>query len=409
MKIWVLKVDITPSEAIPLAGYAYRKGSASGVYDRIYSRILLIDHVAVVSLELLNVDEELWRIIADILSENLGLSERDVIVTATHTHSAPIASRELLLDLWGAEEYTGVVERYREFIVDSIKKATKEHDIIESTLHAGRAVVEDISSNRVDPSGPIDREAVFLLDSKSNFIAVNFACHPTVLPPSNNMVSGDLAGAIMRLFEKTFRVSIYLNGAAGNISTRFTRRSRDYSEVTRLAELFYSQVARGIRNVEAIDGDVELKWEKMSVKTRRIPSISELDVLEERLLSELKSSPLSEKSKSIENSLLRIKILRSLSRYLERRESITLHLAKLTIGEEFAAIFTPAEMFIEYQIESKKASPYKYTMFVGYANGYVGYIPFRPLSEEVYEATVSLLDPSEYTRIHETINKLLAR
>lgn len=409
MKIGVSKVDITPSESVPLAGYAHRKGTSSGIIDRIYGRILLINDVVIISLELLNVDEDLWEKIALLFSKNLGVSKKNIIVTATHTHSAPVISWDPFIDLWIRPNSLDKVKSYREFVVSLLRQATKKISIVESSLYASKTLIEGISSNRVDPRGPIDREAVFLFDSKKNFIAINFACHPTILPPTNNMISGDLAGAIMRLFEKTYNTSLYLNGAAGNISTRFTRVSRNYREVLRLADLFYSQAIKSIKKAKLIEGDTELKWEKIKVKTKKIPDINELETFEEHLLSELKLfSAYDRRRDNIMSELLRIRVLKAISKYLQQRKSITLHLVRLTIGDEFAAIFVPAEMFIEYQIDCKKFSQYKYTMFVGYANGYAGYIPYQTLGDKVYEVAASIIDQSEYKKIRKAVIKLIS-
>ena len=72
-------------------------------------------------------------------------------------------------------------------------------------------------------------------------------------------------------------------------------------------------------------------------------------------------------------------------------------------------IFFPGEAFVEYQLMAKKHSPTSYTMFIGYANGYIGYVPYalQPASGDNYEEIVSIIDPSEYGRVAELILKAL--
>ena len=103
-----------------------------------------------------------------------------------------------------------------------------------------------------------------------------------------------------------------------------------------------------------------------------------------------------------------VKILKRRAEQLKNLSKITLKIAKLEIGDNLAAIFVPAELFVEYQLELKENSPYKYTMVVCYANGYAGYIPFSPMKESVYESYASIVASSEYERLRKELLKLLA-
>ncbi|USS40138.1 neutral/alkaline non-lysosomal ceramidase N-terminal domain-containing protein [Thermococcus aggregans] len=410
MKIGWAKVDITPENPMPLAGYALRTGRSSDILDRIYGRILYIDSVVIIALDLLIVDEKLREEIALKVSKELGIPESNVIVTATHTHSAPESSLSFLTNLWGIEDEREIIKNYQEFIITRLAEALKKINFDNTSLFAGKAIIEGVSSNRIDPNGIVDKESVFLFDSKKKTIALNFSCHPTVLPYSNNKISGDLAGAISRLFEKEFNVALFLNGAAGNVSTRFTRKSQKYEEVNRLAKLFFSQVKNKLNSCEKLTGDVDLTWKKLKVKPKQPPSRTKIEDFEAELLAKLNQSNISSQERRIiENNLLGVQILKKISEYLKKINVINFNIAKLTIGENFVALFTPAEMFVEYQITAKRISPYKYTMFVGYANGYTAYIPFEPLKEDTYEVAVSIVDPSEYQRIKGTIEKLLTK
>jgi hypothetical protein len=408
MKIGWTKIDITPEKPMPLAGYALRTKKSDGVLDRIYGRVLFLDSVVIISLDLLIVDEKFWNEIAMKISTELGIPKDNIIVTATHTHSAPESSLSFLTSLWGINTEKDVIKEYQELVITRLIEASKELNFGDASLFAGNAIVEGVSSNRIDPNGAVDREAVFLFDSKKNGIAINFACHPTILSPSNNKISGDLAGAISRFFEEQFSVALFLNGAAGNISTRFVRKSQGYEEVYRLAKLFVSQVRNQFNTSEKLEGDVNLKWRKFKVNPKQMPSKEILEEFEAELLAKLNGNNVSPKErKLIENNLLGVRLLKKMSEHIRKIDKINFNIAKLTIGDTFAALFVPAEMFIEYQIEAKKVSPYKYTMFVGYANGYTAYIPFHPLKEDTYEAAVSIVEPSEYQKIRREIKKLL--
>jgi len=61
----------------------------------------------------------------------------------------------------------------------------------------------------------------------------------------------------------------------------------------------------------------------------------------------------------------------------------------LRIGDG-ALVSGPFELFVEYQLDLKSRSPLPFTGYVGYANGYQGYVPTpRAFEEGGYEPTPS--------------------
>ncbi|NJE08682.1 hypothetical protein E3E31_09145 [Thermococcus sp. M39] len=413
MKTASVKVDITPKNSMPMAGYALRKGKSEGVLDPLYARMLYMEEenpVMIVSLDLIRVDDELYEGISREISNEIGISEKNVLIAATHTHSGPEISTGFWSSIELSEGDVKLVEEYKQHLIDLILSAVNKLKIEETPLFGGKAEVNGVASNRLSRDGPMDNECVFLFSEKE-FIALNFPCHPTVLPASNRKFSGDLAGAICRLFERSFNVALFLNGAAGNVSTRFTRRAQTYEEVKRLAKLFYSHVKDNYSEIEKIEGQIKLKWKNIDLKVKELPPIEELEKLEKELYKKLVEGKIKNVSPAelriLESNYLGVKILKRRAELLKNLNKITLRIAKLEIGDNFAAIFVPAELFVEYQLELKKSSPYKYTMLVCYANGYAGYIPFSPMKESMYESYASIIASSEYERLRKEFLKLL--
>jgi len=413
MKTASAKVDITPKKSMPMAGYALRKGKSEGILDPLYARILYMEEenpVMIVSLDLIRVDNELYEEISRRISDEIGIPKKNILVTATHTHSGPEISTGFWSSVELSESDIRLVEEYRQYLIDLIPSAVNKLKIEETSLFGGKSEVNGVASNRLSRDGPMDNECVFLF-SENEFITLNFPCHPTVLPASNRKFSGDLAGAICRLFERSFNVALFLNGATGNISTRFTRRAQTYEEVKRLAKLFYSHVKDDYSEIEKIEGQIKLKWRDIDLKVKELPLIEELEKLEEELYKKLVEGKIKNVSSAelriLESNYLGVKILKRRAEQLKNPSKITLKIAKLEIGDNFAAIFVPAELFVEYQLKLKENSPYKYTMVVCYANGYAGYIPFSPMKESVYESYASIVASSEYERLRKELLKLL--
>ncbi|ALM74491.1 neutral/alkaline non-lysosomal ceramidase N-terminal domain-containing protein [Thermococcus barophilus] len=412
MKTASAKVDITPKSPMPMAGYALRKGKSEGILDPLYARILYIEDespVIMISLDLIRVDNELYEEISGGISNEIGIPKRNILVAATHTHSGPEISTGFWSSIELSESDIRSIEEYRQHLIDSILSAVNKLKIKETSLFGGKAEVNGVASNRLSRDGPMDNECVFLF-SEREFVSLNFPCHPTVLPASNRKFSGDLAGAICRLFERSFNVALFLNGAAGNVSTRFTRKAQTYEEVKRLAKLFYSHVKDNYSEIEKIEGQIKLKWKNIDLKVKELPPIEELEKFEEELYKKLAESKIKNISPAelriLESNYLGVKILKRRAELLKNLNKITLRIAKLEIGDKLAAVFVPAELFVEYQLELKKNSPYKYTMVVCYANGYVGYIPFSPV-EGIYESYASIVAPSEYRHLRKELLRLL--
>jgi hypothetical protein len=88
------KVDITPASGVPLAGFAARQGVSTGVHDRLFARALAIEQGArtavFVSVDVLGLAADFVRRVRAAISERIDLPPDSVMITSTHTHSAPV-------------------------------------------------------------------------------------------------------------------------------------------------------------------------------------------------------------------------------------------------------------------------------------------------------------------------------
>lgn len=100
-----------------------------------------------------------------------------------------------------------------------------------------------LGSNRQDPNKPFDHEVnVLRVDSKRGdqpiAVIVNYPCHPTVLSAENYLISGDfpsyMAKGISRFFPGC--EAMFMQGAAGDISTRHNRRESTFKELSEWAK-----------------------------------------------------------------------------------------------------------------------------------------------------------------------------
>ena len=91
----------------------------------------------------------------------------------------------------------------------------------------------------------------FLLQSGRKLIFYNFPCHPTVLSAANLLVSADFAGQIEQHLDA--ELAVFANGAAGDISTRFTRRESSFRECGRMGKLAADYIRDLLANAPVIE------------------------------------------------------------------------------------------------------------------------------------------------------------
>ena len=207
----VAHVEFALPSGVPLAGYSRRKGAASrGLHDPVGVRALVFEDgattAALISCDLLIVDERLAdavhrRLIAEGLPPTVTL-----ILAATHTHSGPGAYGARFFEKISMGHYD---PRVFEALVDAITDAVvAAHDTRSPVRIAyGTAQTNGLAANRVDPHGLIDGDVTvvgFFRQAGNDPLAVlvDFSAHPTVLGAWNLELSADYPGAVVRALEQ---------------------------------------------------------------------------------------------------------------------------------------------------------------------------------------------------------------
>lgn len=253
MKLGFAKRDITPPLGLELGGYAgYRPNS--GVHDPLFCKAVVLEQEGIsyglIVLDLMCADESLCQRIADAVA-HLGIEKRHLIVSAIHSHAAPAG----VIPGEGALARVNEViipenpafAAYMQTVVEAAEAACKEamESMETFQMRTGQCPMPPIGSERhtgEKPNGTLTAME-FRTQSGRKLIFYNFPCHPTVLSAANLQVSADFVGGIEPLLDAD--MAIFANSAAGDISTRFTRRESTFEECARMAEI----AAADIRNV----------------------------------------------------------------------------------------------------------------------------------------------------------------
>ena len=222
------KVDVTPAENELPRNY-------EGILDHLYSRAIVIDSggasAALISLDAGGVSEQIWQNVTQQVERELGIPAKNVVITATHTHSAP------------GQPAASYVQK----IVESVRLAKQRLTAARIGYGTGVSYI-NVNRNIIDPQtkrwwegpnydGPSDKTvAVIKLESLNGTpIAVyyNYAMHG-VAAGQLDLVSGDAPGTTSKYIEDSFDdkiVALWSSGASGDQNPMYYQQTYDLREI----------------------------------------------------------------------------------------------------------------------------------------------------------------------------------
>lgn len=401
LKVGAGKTEIVLSKGLPMAGYAARTGAAMGNHDPLYTRIVLFDsypkQLALVVLDLLKVDQHLVRMIREAINSVTGISPESIMVAATHTHSGP----------------SGIWENYKKYnptlvasIINSITDLTRETwaSRLPAKIGIGAGEIYDLGRNRNDPAGSYDPVVgVIRIDShdgRTLALIVNYACHPTVLGENNLFFSRDFPGFALDIIEKEspdMPVGVFINGAAGDISTRYTRKEPTFEEAKRFGELLARKVLSISRAlISSSEWEINSYSMELLLPVRRISRESAAKMLEDacRKLSDLEYTQadqgrIREARTTVQAAEIVLnRLANNTNQDLPKNLPAEIQMIYLTgISTSAVLVVLPGEISsgisqqIKEIIHQVGGIDKKHTLIFGYGNGHIGYM----LSPDSYQ------------------------
>lgn len=397
----VIKVDITPDNPQMLLGYQSRQ--STGVHDKIYHKIVVLDdgktQFFIISSDLCVISPSEYDRITGILQRTLKINPLQVWWTVTHTHSAPEVGPPGLPAAFLGERYThafdtaytAMVERK---LIEGIIAARK--NLAPARLGVGWGYAQaninrrarDIDNKTflgMNPDGPVDRKIGMLRIDKADgsplALIANYAIHGTVMGGANLKISGDAPGVVAEYVEQeTGAPLLFINGAAGNIAPIYSvYPSPGAGHLNQFRTMLGKKIIDAYKAITSTTSDVILKTGALTVETAMKEELQWPD--------ELKNYKRTTKAGD--------KIIRLPVRFLK-------------INDDVAIWSAPLELFCEVSNEIRDRSPFPYTFYFGYTNGWLGYL----LTEEElqyggYEPGVSPYTPSAAKDLTEAVMSYL--
>ena len=411
MKIGFAKREITPPVGTELGGYAgYRP--CEGIHDPLWCKVVAWEQqetlYGLVALDLMCVDEVLHQRIA----EAVDIPARRLIVCSIHSHAAPqgIFPGEGPLAAVNSSsdprhpDFSAYLESVVQQTAVAWAEATENREAFQ--MYTTQGPVPLVGSERhtgADPDGNLTALR-FRTESGKVLTVCNFPCHPTVLSAANLQVSADFVSGLEGKLDGD--MTVFLNGAAEDISTRFTRREATFEECDRMAAIAAEAVQKLLQG-EVYKDPAPLKGihTRISVPARQVeaPEKAErkLRFLTEQWhqAQERGDDPAAVRiAKSyVEGAGVNLEFARTMGDIREHRLPVTV----FRIGQlHFAAV--PGEMFSTIRPQNAAV--------ISYANGYYRYLCGEEAYEKnYYEAMAAIVARGVGEQVKQKIEQLLAQ
>ncbi len=371
---------------VPLAGYSRRHGVPSqGVHDMVGVRALVIEDadttVALVSCDLLVIDEQLFAAVRDRLLAQALPPQTTLILAATHTHSGPGAyGRKFAEKISMGHFDPQVFETLVRTIVKTVILAHEHLVTVRVAYETERT--EGLIKNRVEAEGLTDPDLVVaafysVSGRQPMAIIVNFSAHPTALGAWNKYLSADYPGVVTRHIESRYpgSVCLFFAGSVG-----------DQAPV---------KAGIGFERAEWIGQTLAQDVERLLEKAHP-EEASAVDELQEQL--------------PLPPAKVRFNVRFGLPHWISRRlvdDDATLSL--VTVGT-IAFLGVPCDLASDLGADLKQAASARgfHSVIVGFADDYIGYcVTEQRYHTAEYEALMAFNGPKTGKMVVEHLIRML--
>jgi len=364
----VIKIDITPDQPQWLLGYGPRQ--SAGAHDHLYHRIVAMDdgktQFFLISTDICSFSPSVYDEVMSALQAETGIMPVQVWWTATHTHSAPEVGPPGLGATFMGERYehdhnTQYTAWVKKRLVEGIKEAQAKLEPARLGVGWGMAManinrrardLEGPAFLGLNPDGPADRQIGLMrldkADGKLLALVANYAMHGTVLGPQNLLITADAPGIVADYVEEKLGAPmLYINGAAGNLAPIYTVCPNfDSGHLGQFRVLLGDKIIAANDRIGPTTSGVRLTLGEQILETARKANMG--------------WAP-------------------DLGKYIRETKAgetvIRLPIRFLRINDDIAIWAAPLELFCEIAMRVRNLSPFPYTFYFGYCNGWLGYMP----------------------------------
>ena len=379
---------ITPKVGGHLAGYGWDVFSNS-IHDDLtitaFSFSQGNDRFILISATVCLIGNEVFKAITSGIFEKYGVPEEKVMIAAIHTHSGPYTYTTVG---WGEKD-----EEYcNEILIPKALEAVSDALESERTVEVGISSIESkIGINRREygpdgevilgqnPWGHFDPEMTVVsfrgVEGSNVANIIHYGCHATA-SGTNHEVTRDWPGPMIdRLEKETGAITIFLNGAAGDVGPRISNgKTTGDGDVSYAMELgnyaaldacsAFKQIKKYRKeNMQSVFGKIKIKYEELPSYEKAKELYA--DVPNMRIPYDNMRAHITDHYK---------KIIEFYESGAERENDTEINMSILKIGDIVIVPFG-FELFSEIARRIKIYSKYEHTLVAGYVNESLDYLP----------------------------------
>ncbi|HEX3601125.1 MAG TPA: hypothetical protein VHU84_13330 [Lacipirellulaceae bacterium] len=417
-------VDITPPTPFRMSGYFYERLS-TGTKDPLFARAIVFQQgkelAALVFCDVVGVPAEIAAPARKKIAEATGIPVEHIAVTGTHTHTGPLyfsslhnEFHELAEAAHGKDPYDSAP--YRSQLIDNIAKAVvaAKAALAPVELKSGYAHEDRLAFNRryymkdgtvrfnppinspeiIRPAGPIDPQVGIILLTKPGAkepesAIVSFAMHLDTT--GGTLFSADYVHSLQQRLQKSFGDDfkvLFGTGTCGNINHRDVTKE-EQRNADSIGEMLGDTVATAIEQQKlSSDGEPTL-----AVRSVKVPAPLQVYSADQIAKATAKMPRIAAREVPFLEAVEACKIT-DIERIKKSGYDGELEVQAFRLNHDTAIVTLPSEIFVEFGLAIKAASPFKTTLVVELANDDLAYTPTkRAFAEGSYEISNSRVQP----------------
>ena len=390
------RADITPIKEdgsimpVPLEGYSSER-IENRIFTRLYTSCTAVrdeegDTVLLFTVDCVNVSTAVITDIQNKIKEATGILPQNVLITASHAHSAPSVSATTLKEIQNYNKsifYPSFVEAAKAAIDDlalctelyaGTLDGTGYNFIRRYIRNREGKVVHEIDGDHSMPVIKFVREG-----DKKDVILTNWAAHAdTVLGAGKIAISADYYYYFTKLAEQKLNAHVSLfNGATGDVSPYSKITGETKVQGTKPYGIALANILiDNISSLEKLDivGDVSVASESVPIKVDHSLDGKKNQAKEIIDLYTQEGESNAYKQKCVQYEIVNSHEARRIFANAERPATENMIVYVATVGNIVFAT-APYEMLTQTGMDIKADSKFDLTFVCGYTNGQFGYIP----------------------------------
>ncbi|MCB1120262.1 MAG: neutral/alkaline non-lysosomal ceramidase N-terminal domain-containing protein [Verrucomicrobiae bacterium] len=372
------RIKITPEVPLPMSGYASRTDPFTSVKQDIWAKALVLEdetghRVAIITTDLVGIYADISPAIYAGITEKTGIKREDVLLTWSHTHSAPRLTLESGTSKI-SRDAVAYTKKFQNQVIHIVDVATRSLQPVD--LNWGTGFIPFVMNRRQrtptgirlnpNPSGHVDRSmpCMKISTTSGELMAVLFqvACHNTTLGGDNYALCGDYSGFAQKEIEDLYpgANAMFMTGCAGNANP-YPRGTME------IAEEHGHTVAMEVSRM--LEGE---ELSKIEGPVTTALGMAHLPLQPAKPLDELRDIAAKGPNWKKGNASKMLQILESGAKLPTHYDA---PVAVWQFGKDLTLVSLSGEVVSGYVLETQKAIGHQKLWVSAYAHDYFGYFP----------------------------------